>query len=279
MIAPGLEPPPAANAVAVSLERVTVRRDGRAVLDDVSLRIAASEIHVIIGKNGAGKSSLLLAMLGQLPFTGAIELSLRGQPGKRSSAAAFGSGAIGYVPQAFTADRTTPVTVAEFLALSRQRLPVCLGFIRAARARVAAVLARVGLAGLERRRIGELSGGELRRVLLGNALELGPDGRAPELLLCDEPATGLDPEAIAELDRALVRLRDEHGTTVVMISHDRAQVRRIADRVSELNVQLRRTGSPRQVLPPDELHPDELHPDELRAEAPHGQRLDAEPPS
>ena len=109
--------------------------------------------------------------------------------------------------------------------------------------RIATILERVGLAGMERRRLGELSGGELRRVLIGNAIE-----PAPELLLCDEPATGLDPDAIEQLDGVLRELRDAHGTTIVMVSHDRAQVRRIANRVTLLHVQVKDTGEPVELL-------------------------------
>ena len=94
-----------------------------------------------------------------------------------------GSGRIGYVPQTFPVDATLPVTVAELLALSRQRLPVCLGALAgdAADGRAARSIAS-GLAGLEGRRLGALSGGELRRVLLAQAMD-----PPPELLLLDEP--------------------------------------------------------------------------------------------
>ncbi len=245
----------AAPALAIDISGVTVTRDRRPVLDDISLQIRPGEIHLLVGKNGAGKSTLLLALLGLVPFTGDIRLHLRrpAAPPRGKLAgllsvlpsvlpSRFPPGAIGYVPQAFTADRTLPITVAEFLALSRQRLPVCLGVGRRAGARIAQILDEVGLAGMERRRIGELSGGELRRVLIGNAIE-----PAPELLLCDEPTTGLDPDALAALDRTLAALRDRHGTTILMISHDRAQVRRIADRVSELSAGRLRTGSPSEL--------------------------------
>jgi zinc transport system ATP-binding protein len=216
---------------AIELDHVTIRREGRLVVDDASLEINAGTIHVVIGPNGAGKSTLLTAVLGQTAFAGTIKLHFRG------------NGIVGYVPQSFVADRTLPITIAEFLALARQKWPVCLGVRPAARLRIAEILERVGLVGMERRRLGELSGGELRRVLIGNAIE-----PAPELLLCDEPATGLDPVAIEELDRLLCKLRDDHGTTVLMVSHDRAQVRRIANRVTYLHVQIKDTGQPVKVL-------------------------------
>lgn len=211
----------AAAAAALELEHVSIRRDGRLVVDDVSLAIAAGTIHVVVGPNGAGKSTLLAAVLGQAAFTGSIKMHFRG------------SGRIGYVPQAFAADRTLPITVTEFLALARQRWPVALGVGKVARARVAAVLERVGMGGMGQRRLGELSGGELRRILLANAIE-----PAPELLLCDEPATGLDPAAVEQFDRLLCELRDQDGTTVLMVSHDRAEVERVANHVTTLHVKL-----------------------------------------
>ncbi len=217
--------------IAIDLMKVTIRRAGRLVVDSASLQITQGTIHVIVGPNGAGKSTLLAAMLGQIAFEGTIDITCRG------------SGEVGFVPQAFVADRTLPITCAEFLALARQKRPVCFGVTPAASERVAKLLARVGLAGFERRRIGELSGGELRRVLIANAIE-----PAPEILLCDEPAAGLDAEAAAELDKLLVGLRDEHGTTIVMVSHDRDQVKRIADRVTRLEITVRQTGKPDEVL-------------------------------
>jgi zinc transport system ATP-binding protein len=117
---------------AIELDKVTIRRDGRVVVDAVSLAIAAGTIHVVIGPNGAGKSTLLSAVLGQTVFEGRIELRLRG------------AGRVAYVPQSFVADKTLPITVGEFLALARQNWPVCFGVRPATPARIAAIHLRVG---------------------------------------------------------------------------------------------------------------------------------------
>ena len=215
----------------IDLEGVTIRREGRVVVDGVTLAIGAGTIHVVIGPNGAGKSTLLSAVLGQTEFGGKIQMTFRT------------GGRIAYVPQSFVADKTLPITIGEFLALARQKWPVCFGVRGHAKKRIASILERVGLVGMEKRRIAELSGGELRRVLLGNALE-----PAPEVLLCDEPSTGLDPDAVLALDKLLVGLRADHGTTVLMVSHDRDQVRRVADKVSQLDRKLVKTGTPDEVL-------------------------------
>ena len=104
-------------------------------------------------------------------------------------------GRIGFVPQMFSVDSSLPVTVADFLALTRQQRPVCFGLNASTRARVATLLRDVGLAGLDRRPLSVLSGGELRRVLLAHALD-----PLPELLILDEPAAGLDEGGVAQLE-------------------------------------------------------------------------------
>jgi zinc transport system ATP-binding protein len=117
------------------------------------------------------------------------------------------------------------VTVCDFLALTRQRRPVCFGLTAAALHRISLLLDRVGLHGFERRPLSVLSGGELRRVLLANALD-----PLPELLILDEPASGLDADGARWLDETLLSLKG--NVTVVMVSHDSDQVRRIADQIT-----------------------------------------------
>ncbi len=197
--------------------KVTVRIEGQTLLAGVSMHVERGTIHALVGPNGAGKSTLIAALLGQIGFTGRVRCHFRG------------SGRIGFVPQAFAVDRTLPVTVEEFLAMSRQRLPICLGVRAATRARTGALLDRVGLGALAKRRLGALSGGELRRVLFANAID-----PVPELLILDEPGSGLDEESARRLEEALAALRSGAEVTVLMVSHDAAQVGRLADRITEL---------------------------------------------
>jgi len=206
---------------------LAVRRHGEALLDRVTLHVRRGSVHVIVGPNGAGKTTLLSAILNQIPFDGEIAMNW------------VGSGAVGYVPQSFAVDPTLPVTVADFLALTRQRRPVCLGLTRRARAEVARLLALVGLAGLEERPLAVLSGGELRRVLLAHALD--PE---PELLLLDEPTAGFDESAARIFESILVSAKRSANTTVLMVSHDLELVRRVADRVTVLNRRIVVEGAP-----------------------------------
>jgi zinc transport system ATP-binding protein len=211
----------------LEIDALSVRRHHEALLDEVRLRVARGGIHVIVGPNGAGKSTLLSAILGQIPFDGRIAMNWTG------------AGTTGYVPQSFAVDATLPVTVADFLALTRQRRPVCFGLSRATQQIVAGLLDRVGLSGLERRPLAVLSGGELRRVLLAHALD--PE---PEFLLLDEPTAGLDESAVRILDDILLASKRAGRTTVLMVSHDLEQVRRVADRVTVLDRRVVVEGPP-----------------------------------
>jgi zinc transport system ATP-binding protein len=219
------------GAPLLEVRGLGVRRGGEELLAGVDLTVGRGSLHVVVGANGAGKSTLLAALLGRVPFSGRILARWRR------------GGRIGFVPQTFAVDRTLPVTVADFLALTRQRRPVCLGLTAAARRRGAELLAGAGLAELAPRPLSVLSGGELRRVLLAHALD-----PLPELLLLDEPASGLDPEAGERLERRLLDACRRQGVTVLMVSHDLAQARRIADRVTVIARGVRADGPPAEVL-------------------------------
>jgi zinc transport system ATP-binding protein len=215
------------------VERLGIVRGREVILEDVSLAAARGHLHAIVGPNGAGKSTLLAAILAQLPFTGRILLNWADR------------GGIGYVPQAFVVDPTLPVTVEDFLGLTRQRRPVCLGLTAITRRRVHDLLSRIGLPAVARRPLSGLSGGELRRVLLGHALD--PE---PELLLLDEPGTGLDEASARWLEDTLGAVRQQGRTTVLMVSHDFEQVRRLADRVTVLDRQVVADGPAATALSP-----------------------------
>lgn len=199
----------------LEISGLTLRPAREALLSNFSLTVERGTLHALVGPNGAGKTTLLSAILGLVPFEGRIVAHWAG------------SGRIAYVPQHFQVDRTLPVTVADFLALTRQRRPVCLGVTHAARTRISLLLDRVRLSGFGARSLSDLSGGELRRVLLANALD-----PLPELLILDEPASGLDAPSARWLEDTLQQFKGE--MTVLMVSHDAEQVRRIADRVTHL---------------------------------------------
>jgi len=214
---------------------VSIRRNREQLLAAVSLAVERRTIHVIVGPNGAGKTTLLSALLGEIAFEGRIVANWRGE------------GRIGYVPQTFAVDPSLPVTVQDFLALTRQRRPVCFGVGASTRRRVTELLQQVGLLGLERRPLSVLSGGELRRVLLANAVD-----PVPELLILDEAGSGLD-EGGMRLFEELLRALREAGCTVLMVSHNIDQVRRVADWVTVLDRSLITEGPPAETLALDRV--------------------------
>jgi zinc transport system ATP-binding protein len=205
------------NAMLITVIDLTVRAGGRTILDRVGLAIGAGEIVTLIGPNGSGKTTLLKAMLGLVPAKGRIER----KPGLR----------VGYVPQNFPRDRSLPITAGRFL-----RLHATDGAARAA-------LARTGVAGLERRQLSALSGGELARVLLARAVATNPD-----LLVLDEPLAGVDVAGEAALYHLIAELRDETGCGVLLVSHDLHVVMAQADRVVCLNGHVCCEGKAEQVL-------------------------------
>ena len=143
----------------------------------------------------------------------------------------------GYVPQQLEFDRSSPVTVTDFMAASLSRRPVFLGVSKKTREKVMGALARTHCEKLCRRPLGALSGGELQRVLL--ALALTPQ---PDLLILDEPVSGVDQNGLESFYMA-----------ILLVSHDLDVVRRYADRVVLMQGTVVRQGDPENVFDSDEF--------------------------
>lgn len=163
--------------VEIELRDVTVKDGCVPILNRVSATILAGSRAAVVGPNGGGKSTLLKTILNDVSYSGTIRLRVpSGSPVR-----------IGYVPQRLAFDRNLPLTVSDFLCLRLQRLPIWMGQRKIVRERALHVLKRVHAQDLAERFLGVLSGGELQRVLLGAAIITEPN-----LLLLDEPATGVD---------------------------------------------------------------------------------------
>ena len=215
---------------AVQFEGVNLQLGGSPILENISFTVAAGALHCIVGPNGGGKSSLIKALLGQMPHTGRIAID-----GPK--------GPIGYVPQALEFDRNLPMTVEDVMAMMRQRRPVFLGASKKHKAAITALLDRTGVADRRVAPFGALSGGERQRVLFAQALD--PD---PQLLVLDEPMAGLD-EAGGKLMEDLVLGLHLQGVTIIWINHDWSQVRRIATAVTCISRTVIFDGAPADVLP------------------------------
>lgn len=219
---------------AVLFEHLTVELGGTLILDDICAQVPLGGSTAIVGPNGAGKTTLLLALLKQISYRGAIQVnSMEGRRPPR----------MGYVPQRLQFDRGLPLTVLEFLAMGWQRSPLCFGIQKKHRDRAMGLLGDVKAEGLEKRRMGALSGGELQRVLLALAI-----GQEPDLLILDEPAAGVDVRGGQVFCELLEHLRRERNFTQLMVSHDLAMVTYHATHVICLNRRLLAQGPPRKVL-------------------------------
>jgi len=202
------------------------------VLQDVSFSIPQGGITAIIGPNGSGKTTLLKVLLGFLsPQKGKVWVL-----GKTPEQA---RGEVAYVPQRFTFDKTFPITVFEFLQLSH---PHC------SQEKIAQYLGHLSIAETLQMKLGSLSGGQLQRVLIERSM-LGD----PKVLFLDEPSAGIDIVGVQTFYELVSHLHREHGTTVVMVSHELDVVANYADLVLCLNRKLVCQGRPQQVLTPDML--------------------------
>ncbi len=200
----------------LTCENLSLGWEGRAVLDGLNFSVNAGDYLYIIGENGSGKSTLMKTILGLTPpFSGRVAA---GDGLKRNE--------IGYLPQQTEAQKDFPASVREIVmsgCLNRMGLRPFYG--RRERERAARSMERLGIASLARRCYRELSGGQQQRVLLARAL-----CAVGKLLMLDEPVTGLDPRAAAEMYDLAEELH-RGGLTIIMISHDLAAVARYASHV------------------------------------------------
>ena len=211
-------PPPLGDAL-ISGRDLWFRRGDRDVIAGVDLDVRRGEIVTLIGPNGAGKTTLVKLVL-------EIEQPDRGEIIRPPSTR------IGYVPQRFEVDQAIPMTVQAFLGLGGT----------ASANEIRSALAEVGALRTEHQQLSNLSGGETQRVLIARALL-----RRPNLLILDEPASGVDFTGEAEFYELVARLRDTHNLGILLVSHDLHVVMARSDRVICLNGHVCCSGEPEHV--------------------------------
>ena len=186
---------------------------GQLVLHDVDLRVGEGEFVAIAGPNGGGKTTLVRLAVGLAePTSGRVERFTR---------------KVGYLPQRAQAGIDAPLTVRELVSAGRASHTRLFGPL-SARDRIAVreAIDRVGLTPQADRRLATLSGGQQQRAFIAKALALDP-----ELLVLDEPTTGVDVEAQDAIAVLLQHLRDELGMTVLYVSHEFGAVERFVERI------------------------------------------------
>lgn len=203
----------------MALNNISVKINQQKILYDVSLTINLSQIITILGPNGAGKSTLVKVILGLIsPTTGTIE---------RASDLT-----IGYVPQSINLNPTLPITVKRFMQLNKQ-----LSYDD-----IIQTLSLVKAQYLIDRSMHQLSGGELQRVLLAQAL-----AKRPKLLILDEPTQGVDVNGQVLLYDLIINAKTKFSCGVVMVSHDLHLVMAKTDEVICLNHHICCSGTPASV--------------------------------
>lgn len=215
---------------------LSVRYGNTTVLNNVNLHIHCGEITAIIGPNGAGKSTLLKAILGVIPHSGSIiftDLETNNITIPR----------IGYVPQFLDLDRSMPITVRDLFTIAGSHFPAWLGSTSTLQQAALQVLESVQATHLIDHSIGTLSGGELQRVLLALALQ-----KQPDILLLDEPVSGVDQNGLDLFYCTIDHIRAQYDLTTILISHDFNLVSKFADRLVLLDEKILKSGTPHEVF-------------------------------
>ena len=229
------------HSCCLRVQNLSVKIGNDLILKDISMHIHCGEMIALIGPNGAGKSTLLKSILGQQESTGVISFASPGQRDRKPK--------IGYVPQSPAFDPGDPISVADLFACCMSKRPAFLGVSKAMRNKVLECLDRVNSEDLIDKRVGTLSGGELQRVLLALALE-----PLPNLLILDEPLSGVDVEGIDSLMNMLDEIRHAYDLSILMTTHDFGVLEKYADQVILLDREIIKQGSPKDVISSNEFN-------------------------
>ncbi len=220
----------------VELENVSVKSGKDILLDNVNIEFHCGQLTALIGRNGAGKTTLLKAILGERNYTGKIYYEKHdGKEMKHPT--------IGYVPQQLLFDKSMPVSVADFMMATKIKRPVWSGYAKQQKQELKKRLEEINCAHVLDRKLGALSGGELQRVLLTMAIEPMPD-----LLILDEPVSGVDATGLDLFYKKVTFLRNTYHIAVLLVSHDLALIRRYADKVVLLDKTVTEQGDAEDVF-------------------------------
>jgi len=223
------------HACCLRIQDLSVQIGSETILNNINLHVHCGELVALIGPNGAGKSTLIKTILGQQDYSGIISFSVPGQRNRKPK--------IGYVPQTPSFDSGDPFSVADLFACCMSKRPAFLGLSKKMREKVLECLYRVHGEDLIDKRVGTLSGGELQRVLLALALE-----PLPNILILDEPLSGVDIDGMKTLMDMLDEIRQTYDLSILMTTHDFAVLNTYADQVVLIDHSIVCQGSPADVL-------------------------------
>ena len=218
------------------INNISVKIGKDVILKDVNIHIHCGELTVIIGRNGAGKTTLLKAILGEVEHTGNIIFVDQKDNIKKKIK-------IGFVPQSINVEKHMPTTVYDFFASCITHIPVFLRKDKKIYNEIKEQLKIFGAEELIDKSIGDLSGGELQRVLIAIATK-----PVPNLLILDEPVSGIDRNGIKEFYNIISKLKSEYDMSIILVSHDLDLARKYADKVILLDKEVIKEGAPEDVF-------------------------------
>ena len=218
------------------INNIGVKIGNEVILKDVNIHIHCGELTVIIGRNGAGKSTLLKAILGEIEHTGNITfVDQKDNLTKKIK--------IGYVPQSINIEKHMPTTVYDLFASCISHVPVFLKKEKKIYNEIKEHLKIFGADELIDKSIGDLSGGELQRVLIAIATK-----PMPNLLILDEPVSGIDRNGKKDFYNIISKLKSEYDISIIMVSHDLDLAEKYADKVILLDKEVIKEGTPQDVF-------------------------------
>lgn len=220
----------------IKAENISVKIGQDYIIKEVNIHIHCGQLTVIIGKNGAGKSTLLKALLGEVKHTGKINIYDKKQE-------KYTNLKIGYVPQSINIEKHMPTTVYDFMAAMISNVPIWLTKQAKIYEKIKQQLNLFEAEQLIDKSLGDLSGGELQRVLLAVATLSNPN-----LLILDEPVSGIDKNGTQLFFDMINKLKKEQDMAIILVSHDLDMVKKYADKVILLDKTIIKKGTPKEVF-------------------------------
>lgn len=226
----------------IKIEKLGVTLDRDEILRNINIHIHCGQLTTIIGPNGAGKSTLVKALIGEIPHTGSIKFrDVRDDKPIKLK--------IGYVPQQLVFDKNTPSTVYDLFASYMTKKPVCFFKEKRIYEKVKTQLEMFEADNLIDKTLGELSGGELQRVMLSIAAY-----PMPNLLILDEPISGMDRNGMLLFYKQIDKLKREYDLSILLVSHDLEFAYEYSDKIILLDETIVGEGTPQEVFESRRFH-------------------------
>ncbi len=224
-----------------TIQHLSVKSGSDVILNDINLSIKCGELTAIVGRNGAGKTTFLKALLNEIPHTGHI-IYERGRSGGALNIHVTKRPVFGYVPQKLSITPGSPVSVEDLCLSCVTNYPVWMPRRKKDKKRIKKILEITNTQELAQKKASDLSGGEIQRVML--ALAISP---LPDILILDEPVSGVDRNGLKVFYDLVSSLRRNYDITILLVSHDLDLVARYADRVVLIDHGVAAEGAPDEV--------------------------------